>query len=146
MIRYNPLWEMETISREMDKMMNTFKSNPPVRRRSERSAFNPKVDIYEENDNFYFKAEIPGVGKDDVKISVNKDNVLTIKGEKKFEKKDQIKSCCRNERAYGEFHRSFQLPDNADADGIKADFKNGLLNLTVPKKAEVRTDKEITIE
>ena len=71
---------------------------------------------------------------------------MTIKGEKKFERKDEVTSCCRSERTYGEFMRSFQLPDNTDSEKISASYNNGILTLTIPKIEPVKpSEKQVEI-
>jgi len=144
LIRFNPLWEFENISHEFDKIRKqvTMSENWP---RVEFGGFKPRVDIIEDDENIYFEVEIPGVNKEDVKVSVNDENILTIKGEKKFERKEEANACCRNERTYGIFTRSFQLPDESDYDKIEAKFENGILYLTVPKIEPVKP-KEVNIE
>lgn len=102
----------------------------------------PTVDISETDDAFIVKAELPGVEKDDVSVKIE-DGVLTIKGEKKSEIEDEQKH--RIECTYGSFVRSFTLPQATKADSIKAEYKNGILNLTIPKSEEVKP-KEIEIK
>ncbi len=99
--------------------------------------WSPRVDISETDSEFVIKAEIPEVGKDDVKVSVD-NGVLSIKGERKQEKEEKGKKFHRVERYYGSFQRSFSLPDNIDAAGVKAVFKDGMLNVTMPKTAAAK--------
>jgi len=108
----------------------------------------PAVDIYEEDNAIVLKAEVPGLTKDEIVVEVH-EGTLTIKGEKKEEKEEKTKHFYRAERRYGAFQRSFQLPDTVDHEAIKATFKNGVLELTLPKiekkapearKIEVATD------
>ncbi|MBI5324272.1 MAG: Hsp20/alpha crystallin family protein [Ignavibacteriae bacterium] len=143
-VKFNPWWEFENLTKEFDKMFKTV-SNPETRPRVEFGGFKPRVDIQEDEKNIYFDIEVPGVKKDEVKVSVDEDNILTIKGEKKFEKKNDIKVCCRSERTFGDFERSFQLPDIASADKIEAKYENGMLYLSVPKLEPVKP-KEKTVE
>jgi HSP20 family protein len=103
----------------------------------------PSTDISETDEGFEVRAELPGVTKDDVHISV-KDNLLTIKGEKRQEKTDDSKDYRRVERHYGSFERKFSLPPKVEADSIKAEFKDGVLTLSIPKPEEVKP-KEIPI-
>ncbi|MDE0484948.1 MAG: Hsp20/alpha crystallin family protein [Candidatus Poribacteria bacterium] len=103
----------------------------------------PSADISETDDSFEVRAELPGVTKDDVHISV-KDNLLTIKGEKRQEKTDDSKDFHRVERSYGSFERKFTLPPKVEVDSIKAEFKDGVLTLSIPKPEEVKP-KEIPI-
>ena len=103
----------------------------------------PSADISETDDGFEVRAELPGVTKDDVHISV-KDDLLTIKGEKRQEKTDDSKDFHRVERSYGSFERRFSLPPKVEVDSIKAEFKDGVLTLSIPKPEEVKP-KEIPI-
>jgi HSP20 family protein len=97
----------------------------------------PVVDITEDAGEYLIKAELPDIKKEDVKVTV-KDGVLTLSGERKFEKEEKDKRHHRIERAYGSFMRSFTLPDAVDAAGVKADYKNGLLSVHVPKNPKAR--------
>lgn len=94
--------------------------------------WSPRVDIHETDNEFVISAEIPGISKKDVKVDVD-DDILTISGERKQESDEKGKNYHRIERRYGSFRRSFTLPDNADKDKIKASFKDGILNLSIPK-------------
>ena len=95
----------------------------------------PRVDISETDKEFLIKAEIPEVNKEDVKVTVDK-GVLTIRGERKQEKEEKNKKFHRVERFFGSFARSFTLPENADEEKIEASFKDGILNLQIPKHSE----------
>lgn len=109
-----------------------------------RGAWAPAVDIHDKGDGFVLSADLPGVDKDDIEIDV-KDGTLTIKGEKKFEEKVPKDNYIRIERSYGKFVRSFTLPNLVDSEKIKASFKDGILELTLPKKEEAKP-KQITID
>jgi HSP20 family protein len=102
----------------------------------------PKVDVSETPTQYDIRAEIPGMKKEDVKVSVNR-NVLTLSGEKKEEKKVEDKKYHRVESYYGSFQRSFSLPDGIKADKVTAEFKDGVLSIVVPKSEEV---KERTVD
>jgi len=141
-VRFNPMWEFENLSKEFDKMVKTV-TNPETRPRVEFGGFKPRVDVIEDDKNIYFEIEVPGVKKDEVKVSVGEDNILTIKGEKKFEKKDDIKVCCKSERAFGDFERSFQLPELVSAEKIEAKYENGMLYLSVPKLEPVKPKETV---
>lgn len=104
----------------------------------------PRVDISETDEAFTIKAEVPGINRDDVKINIE-DHVLSIHGESKQEKEQEGKKYHRVERFYGSFNRSFALPQNVDEDRIEANFKDGLLSLTIPKK-EVEKPKAIEVK
>jgi HSP20 family protein len=100
-------------------------------------AWAPAVDIFEDENAFLVKCELPEVSKEDVKVSLN-DNVLSISGERRMEHEDRRDGYHRVERSYGQFYRSFTLPPNVDVDGINAEFKDGVLRLTLPKKEEAK--------
>ena len=97
-----------------------------------RGDWAPRVDIVETEKEFIIKAEIPDVKKEEVKITVD-NGVLSIKGERKQEKEEKGKKFHRVERYYGSFTRSFTLPDNVDETKVEASFKDGMLNLQIPK-------------
>lgn len=108
--------------------------------------WSPLVDISETDNEFVVKAEIPEVRKEDVKVSVD-NGVVTIRGERKQEKEEKGKKFHRVERFYGNFVRSFTLPDNVDESKIKASFKDGMLNLQIPKTAEAKPKSiEVKVE
>jgi HSP20 family protein len=104
----------------------------------------PSIDMYEEKDRYIVKAEVPGVEKDDVHVSVT-DNVLLIRGETKKEESAREQDYYYSERYVGSFSRSIPLPSTVKADQIKATFKNGVLTLEIPKAKEA-LEKEIKIE
>lgn len=97
----------------------------------------PRVDVAETEREFTINAEIPDVKKADVKVTVD-NGVLSIRGERHQEKEEKDKKFHRIERAYGTFTRSFRLPDNVDETGIDAEFKNGMLKLSIPKLEEAK--------
>lgn len=97
----------------------------------------PAVDIYETENELVVKADLPDVNPQDLDIRVE-NNVLTIRGERKFEAKVHDDNYLRIERAYGSFSRSFQLANSVKAEGIKADYENGVLTLSIPKREEAK--------
>ena len=97
----------------------------------------PPVDIYENGDNLVLKAELPGINPDDIEIRVE-DNTLYLKGERKFEKEVKEQNYHRVERSYGTFTRTFSLPNSIDSDKVAANYKDGVLTLTMPKKEEAK--------
>ena len=101
---------------------------------------NPKVDIFDDGENFVLSADLPGVSKDNLDIDV-KDNRLTIKGEKKLENKTEKEGYLRVERSYGVFERTFFLDENIDRENIKAEHKDGVLRLTLPRKQDEASKK-----
>jgi len=140
-MRYDPFRGFERIARRMNEMFKTL--TPEIN--FEGSTFRPRVDIFEDEKNVYVQAELSGIKKEDVKVTVNDDNILCISGEKKYEKKSENETTLRTERAYGHFSRSFILPDNLDKNAISANFDNGVLNLSIPK-IEPPAPKEIEIK
>lgn len=104
----------------------------------------PSVDVSETDDNFEVRAELPGVAKDDLHISV-KDNLLTLSGEKRQENADDAQNYRRVERRYGSFQRRFTLPADVKTDDIKAEYTDGVLTLSIPKPEAVKpTEVPIT--
>ena len=104
----------------------------PARHDANRYNWTPSVDVSETDDGFEVRAELPGVTKDDLSVSV-KDNLLTLSGEKRQEKVDDTQAYRRVERRYGNFQRRFTLPAEVDTDDIKAEFRDGVLTLSIPK-------------
>ena len=117
---------------------NLFKSYNPFYGRSWTKAdtdgykWTPSVDISETKDNFEVRAELPGIAKDDLHISV-KDSLLTLSGEKRQEQVDDTQNYRRVERRYGSFQRKFALPPEVATDDIKAEYTDGVLTLSIPK-------------
>lgn len=98
------------------------------------SLLKPKVDLSGADQEYQLTVEIPGVSEKDVSVDIS-NNVMTIKGEKKLEKEEKEKNYYRIERSYGSFQRVLSLPEDVDQDGIKASFNNGVLTITMPRKA-----------
>jgi HSP20 family protein len=97
----------------------------------------PALDVYEEKDQVVVKAELPGLSKDDIEVNLS-GSTLTIKGEKKKEEEIEEKDYYRCERSYGSFARSLELPSEVKADQISASFKNGVLEIRMPKTEEAK--------
>lgn len=100
--------------------------------------WNPSVDVVENKDNYLLNAELPGMNKDDVKITLE-NNVLTIRGEKKNELEKKEGNYHRIERSFGSFERSFTIPGTVKADNIEAQFSDGVLTVTLPKAEEAKS-------
>ena len=107
------------------------------------SQWTPRVDVKEEDKRFLILADIPGVDPKDIDVSMDK-GILTIRGERKSENKEQNGKLTRVERSYGAFYRRFALPDSADADGISANGRHGVLEISIPKKPET-TPRRISV-
>ena len=105
--------------------------------------WNPVVDLYEKDDHFMIKAELPGVDKKDIKIDLQ-DRLLTLSGERTYDNEVKEENYYRRERSYGKFQRVFTLPVDVDSDKIKAEFKDGVLQIEVPKP-EQKKAKQVTV-
>lgn len=113
---------------------------------SKTGAVEPRVDVTEDDNAYEITAEMPGVEEKDVEVTV-KDNRLTLRGEKKSEREEKKKDYHMTERSYGSFQRSFLLPQDIDANKIKAEFGKGVLKLTLPKAAEAKTkERKVAIK
>ena len=115
-----------------------FDYNPADYRRT----FRPRVDISEDSTAFYLDLELPGIKKNEVKVSVNDERILTVEGNKQAEVIES-QTAVRSERKFGEFSRAFKLPANVDSEAISAKYENGVLTLTLPKTKPSETSVEI---
>lgn len=139
-VKFEPLRELDNLNSRLHKFFGEFPANVDL-----GFSFSPRVDIYADDNIIYIEAEIPGIKKEDIKISLQ-DNILTISGTKtKAENKNEEIQYFRNEIIYGDFSRSFSLPEDINPDNVEANFENGLLRVTVGKQ-EVKTAKERNIE
>ena len=131
LIRYNP---SRWLDFPLERMFDEFwgRTAPEA---TAVETWAPRVDISEEDTAVLLTAELPGVSKDDVKVEL-KDGVLTLSGEKKSEHKEEKNGFYRSERVYGSFTRSFTVPETLDAEKIEAEYANGVLRLTLPKRPE----------
>ena len=139
LIRLNPYRNLVSLPKEINRFFNDF----GVDAWNTDTVWSPAVDINETEDGFEVKAEIPGMKKDEIQINYE-DDMLTLSGERNQEKEEQNKNFHRIERRYGKFQRSFHLPNHVKADGIKANYKNGVLTVNIPKSEEAKP-KEIAI-
>ena len=117
-------------------VLSTFFDDFPFGRSSDRGVV-PAVDVLEKDGNLILRAELPGLSEKEIALKIE-GNVLTLSGEKKLESEDKQDNYHRIERSYGAFSRSFTLPEAADREKINADYKNGVLTVTVPLKAEAK--------
>ncbi len=131
---WGPFYELESIPNGMNKLFNLSFSRWPERETSLMKSFiSPAIDIVDTKDNIIVKADIPGMKKDDLEVSVERDT-LVIKGEKKQESEVKEKDYIRSERFYGSFNRAIPLSTEIDTTKVSATYKNGVLELTLPKK------------
>jgi HSP20 family protein len=127
----------------MEKRLSTIFGRPPVTTGGEKqeaisvTQWSPLVDITEDDKEYVVKAELPEMKKEDIKINVH-DDVLTVSGERKYEKEEKGKKFHRVERAYGSFMRSFTLPEDADGSKISAEYKDGMLKVHLPKSEQAK--------
>lgn len=142
---WDPWRDFGSLQERINKMFDdTIRSASTGDEELVTGAWSPAVDIHETDVSYVVSADLPGLNRDDIEIGVE-DNTLTIKGEKRFEEKVPRDKYIRIERSYGKFVRSFSLPQNVDAAKIKATFKDGILDLTLPKKEEAKP-KRIAVD
>ena len=136
--RGEPFREME----DLQNRLSTLFGRTPLRRGNGKenitlAEWTPLADITEDDSEYVIKAELPELRREDVKVTVE-NGVLTISGERKFEKEEKKKKYHRVERGYGSFVRTFALPEDADADRVKAQFKQGILEVHLPKNEKAK--------
>jgi HSP20 family protein len=145
LVRWNPARDYLKVQDEMNRMVDRFFS-PDLFDEGVfgTSAWVPSMNVREDNDNFNISVELPGLSKDDVNLTL-KDGTLTIEGERKQEEEKEGGNYHRVERRYGKFLRSFKLPMHVQDDKIEATFKDGILNIMLPKAEEVKP-KQIEVK
>lgn len=135
-VKYDPFRDLRSLQDEMNRLFSgTFSRGGQDE--IMRGAWSPQVDIFENKDQIVLEAELPGMKAEDVNISIE-NNVLTLYGERKFEKKDEQDNFHRVERSYGSFTRSFTLPPTVSSESADAEFENGVLRLTLAKREEAK--------
>ena len=137
MVRYEPWSLFDQLRREMERGLSTL---PTEESSIATSDWAPAVDIKETDDKFVIVADIPGVKPEDIEVQME-NGMLTIKGERETEKKEEKENYKRIERSYGSFYRRFSLPDTADPESIKAKSDNGVLKITVAKREKSQPRK-----
>jgi HSP20 family protein len=135
--RYDPFRDLRTLQDEVNRLFSTNLSRTFGDEGIARGAWMPNVDIYENKDQIVLEAELPGMNREDFDLSIE-NNIITLRGERRFEKKDDGDNYHRVERAYGTFTRSFTLPQTVSAEGATAEYKNGVLRVSLPKREEVK--------
>jgi HSP20 family protein len=136
-VRWEPFRDLLATQREFDRLFREAFS--PIFGESDLSSrtWMPPVDIFETDGEVVLKAELPGVKPEDVELRVE-NNTLFLRGERRFEKEVNEENYHRVERSYGSFSRSFTLPSSIDSEKVKAEYKDGLLTLTMPKREEAK--------
>jgi HSP20 family protein len=131
--RFNTFHGLSGLQEQVNRLFDT--SFPGRADNSELTTWAPAVDIYETENELVVKADLPDIDEKDLDVRIE-NNTLTIRGERKFEKKVNEDNYLRVERTYGSFSRSFSLPNSVNSEAIKADYKNGVLTVELPKRAE----------
>jgi HSP20 family protein len=140
LLKFDPYRSIEGAMKKMSRFVNEVEKGVTF----ETGGFNPRVDIFEDEKNLFVHAEFPGMEKSGIKIMVNEDRMLTIKGEKSKLATETERTPIRSERIYGSFERHFILPEFVDWENIEATFNNGVLELKLSKK-EPEKPKEIEV-
>jgi HSP20 family protein len=149
-VRFNPARDLLNVEREFNRLFRTFEdrfglsSRRDIDEEYENAMWTPLADISEDKNNYTIQLDLPGVKKEDLKISCT-EGTLSISGERKEEKISDATKYHRVERNYGKYYRTFNLPQSIQQDRINAEFKDGQLKITIPKKEEARP-KEIEIK
>jgi len=132
------IWRpLQELRREIDRIWDEFFGRTQFPERWERFEWAPAVDVSETEEAIVVRADVPGLEPEDLEISLS-GNFLTIKGEKKQEREEKKENFYRMERLYGSFVRSIELPAEVEADKVEATYKNGVLKIVLPKKAEAK--------
>ena len=137
--RWDPFGEID----DLQNRLSTIFGRAPVKKEGDKrealtvAEWAPLVDIVEDDKDYVIKAELPGLKKEEIKVGVQ-DDVLTISGERKYEKEEKDKKFHRIERAYGSFMRSFTIPEDSDGEKVSAEFKDGILRVHLPKTEKVK--------
>ena len=145
-VKWDPFKDLTTIQERINRFFDESLTRSRFFGEESLSSgfWSPAVDIYETESDIVLKAELPEINQKDILINIE-NNVLTLKGERKLEKEAKEDNYHRMERSYGSFTRSFTLPNAVEQEKIKAQYKDGVLKITMPKKAE-KKGKKIDIE
>jgi len=145
LVRWDPFRDLEALQEDVSRLFQESISRP---RREAPAArvWAPAVDVVEDQDKILVKAELPGIKKEDIDIELTGDT-LTVRGERKFESEEKKENYVRVERTYGRFQRTFTIGIPVKADGVKAAYKDGILEVTIPKSEQTKPKKvDISIE
>jgi HSP20 family protein len=135
--RYDPFRDLRMLQDEVNRLFSSNLSRSFGDEGIARGAWAPTVDIYENKDQIVLEAELPGMNREDFELSIE-NNVLTLRGERRFEKRDESDNYHRVERSYGSFTRSFTLPQTVSSENVVAEYKNGVLRVVLQKREEVK--------
>ena len=143
-IRWDPFRDINTLQDRMNRLFEDANHRWRADEPSSTTSWSPAVDIYENDTEIVVKAEVPGLDQKDIELNLE-NNVLTLKGNREFEKEAKDENYHRIERAYGGFSRSFSIPAVVDDSKIRADYKEGVLTILLPKTQKAKP-KQIKIE
>jgi HSP20 family protein len=138
LVRWEPVRELHSMQQEMNRLFNSFFDSPAQSGGGTGNGprrWVPAMDLVELDDHFVLRADLPGLGEDDVKLEIT-DDVLTLSGERRFEHETRKEGFFRLERGAGTFSRSLTLPEGVDPEGIAASFDKGVLEVRIPKPEE----------
>jgi HSP20 family protein len=142
-VRWDPFRDLNMLQDRMNRLFDdasrTWRSDEPAA----TTSWSPAVDIFETEGEIVVKAELPGMDRKDIALNLE-NNVLTLKGERRFQKETKDENYHRIERSYGTFSRAFAIPATVDEEKIRADYKDGVLNILLPKKEQAKP-KQIRI-
>ena len=136
-IRWDPSRELTSLQGEMNRLFNTFFDTPTAGNGGSYRRWVPAMDLVETEDNYVLRADLPGMGEEDVKIEVE-NNVLTVSGERKAEHEAKGEGYYRVERAFGGFSRALTLPEGVDPEAVAASFDKGVLEVRIPKPEQTK--------
>lgn len=142
LIKFEPLRELESLGNRIQRYLEDF----PSLNTELTNSFNPKIDVSEDEKHIFIDAEMPGIKKEDIKLTIH-DNILTLKGEKRREEEKKEKNYYRSERCYGSFTRSFSLPAEVNPEKVDAKFEDGTLKISIEKVHQTASKiKEIELK
>lgn len=136
-IRWDPFRDMVTLREKMNRLFEDTVAARAEEKDLGAGTWAPAVDIYETSEELVLTAEVPGIDEKDIEIKIE-DNLLSLRGERKFEKETKEDNFHRIERSYGSFYRAFTLPGSIDADKVQAEHENGVLKIVMPKRQELK--------
>jgi len=142
-VKYNPFRELRTMQDQMNRMLD-MAWNREFGEELKEGVWQPPVDIYEDDQSVVIKAEVPDVDQKDIEVRIE-NNTLTLKGERKHSSEIKKENYYRVERYFGQFQRSFSLPQSINQEKVQATCEKGILTITLPKREEVKP-KQITVE
>jgi HSP20 family protein len=128
---------METLRGEIDRLFEEAAGRPQLKGETSTANWAPTVDIHEDKEGIHISADLPGLTQKDIKVNIE-NNILTLSGERKLEREDKKENYYRIERVYGNFIRSFSLPNTVNTEKVEAQIENGVLKILLPKREEAK--------